>query len=396
MPLRRRYRHRRKAVAHRGLLDLRVHFVDGTLTHMALDQYYLLGKSGLRVSRLALGTMNFGTAGYHAAYGKTEDEARPIFRRYLDGGGNFIDTADFYTAGESETILGRLIAEAKARDRVVLTTKFTNSVTPGDPNAGGNGRKHMIRALDDSLRRLGTDYVDLFLLHTWDRLTPVEEVLRTFDDLVRVGKIRYAGLSDVPSWYAAQAQTFAEAHSLPPMINLQLPYSLVERQIEVEHVAMSQTLGLGITAWSPLGGGFLSGKYRHADKGLSGDGRLSIPGASGLDLSERHWQLLKPLGDIADQLGVSMAQVAINWVATQPGIASAIVGASSADQLGSTMAALDVELPSELHAELDQASAVAPASVYRMFTPGYQNQLISPGIKVGDKPAGYLPGVRNW
>ena len=196
----------------------------------------------------------------------------PIFRRYLDGGGNFIDTADFYTAGESETIVGRLIAEAKVRDRVVLTTKFTNSVAPGDPNAGGNGRKHMIRALEDSLGRLGTDYVDLFLLHTWDRLTPVDEVLRTFDDLVRAGKVRYAGLSDVPSWYAAQAQTLADAHSLPPMINLQLPYSLVERAIEVEHVAMAQTLGIGITVWSPLGGGFLSGKYRAADQGLSGEG----------------------------------------------------------------------------------------------------------------------------
>ena len=363
---------------------------------MALDSYYLLGRSGLRVSRLALGTMNFGTGGYHAAYGKTADEARPIFRRYLEAGGNFIDTADFYTAGESEAILGTLIAEAKARDRVVLTTKFTNSVDPGDPNAGGNGRKHMIRALDDSLRRLGTDYVDLFLLHTWDRITPVDEVLRTFDDLVRAGKIRYAGLSDVPSWYAAQAQTLADAHSLPPMINLQLPYSLVERQIEVEHVTMAQTLGLGVTAWSPLGGGFLSGKYRYTEQGPTGDGRLGIPGASGLALTEREWQLLKPLEVVADKLGVTMAQVAVNWVATQPGIASAIVGASSADQLSSTMAALDFELPQELRTELDEASAVPPESVYRMFTPGYQSQLISPGIKVGDKPVGYAPNVRNW
>jgi aryl-alcohol dehydrogenase-like predicted oxidoreductase len=341
--------------------------------------------------------MNFGMDGYHAAYGKTLDESRAIFRRYLDDGGNFVDTADFYTAGESETILGRLIAEAKVRDRVVLTTKFTNSVAPGDPNAGGNGRKHMIRALDDSLRRLGTDYVDLFLLHTWDRLTPVEEVLRTFDDVVRAGKVRYAGLSDVPSWYAARAHTLAAAHSLPPMINVQLPYSLAERQIEVEHVTMARTLGLGITAWSPLGGGFLSGKYRHAGAdGLAGEGRLSIPGVAGPSLTDREWQLLKPLATVADQLGVSMAQVAINWVATQPGIASAIVGASSADQLGATMAALDFELPEELRTELDEASAAAPESVYRMFTPGYQNQLISPGVKVGDKPVGYQPVVRNW
>jgi aryl-alcohol dehydrogenase-like predicted oxidoreductase len=206
---------------------------------MSIDQYYLLGRSGLRVSRLALGRMNFGTSGFHARYGKTEDEARPIFRRYLEAGGNFIDTADFYTAGESETILGKLVAEAGVRERVVLTTKVTNIVDPGDPNAGGNGRKHIIRALDASLR---TDYVDLFMLHTWDRITPVEEVVRTLDDLARAGKIRYAGLSDVPGWYAARAQTYAEAHALAPMISVQLPYSLVAREIEPEYIPMASAV----------------------------------------------------------------------------------------------------------------------------------------------------------
>ncbi|VVJ16197.1 Putative oxidoreductase [Amycolatopsis camponoti] len=355
---------------------------------MALDQYYLLGRSGLRVSRLALGTMNFGTGGFHAAYGKTEDEVRPIFRKYLDEGGNFLDTADFYTAGESETILGRLIAEANVRERVVLTTKFTNSVDPGDPNAGGNGRKHLVRALEASLRRLGTDYVDLFLLHTWDRLTPVEEVVRTLDDLVRAGKIRYAGLSDVPAWYAARAQSIAEASSLTPMINLQLPYSLVQREIETEHVPMGQNLGLGVTAWSPLAGGFLTGKYRDG-----GTGRFDPDAQS---WTERDWQLLEPLEEVAGKLGVTMAQVAINWVATQPGIASAIVGASSAGQLGKSMAALDFEIPAELREVLDDASAVPPASVYRMFTAQYQNWIVTPDTKVGDKPAGYAPAVRNW
>ncbi|MEA5365317.1 aldo/keto reductase [Amycolatopsis sp., V23-08] len=356
---------------------------------MALDQYYLLGRSGLRVSRLALGTMNFGTGGFHAAYGKTEDEARPIFRRYLEDGGNFVDTADFYTAGESETILGKLIGEANVRDKVVLTTKFTNSVTEGDPNAGGNGRKHMVRALEASLRRLGTDYVDLFLLHTWDRLTPVEEVMRTFDDLVRAGKIRYAGLSDVPAWYASRAQTFAEANALTPVINVQLPYSLVQREIETEHVTMGQTLGLGVTAWSPLAGGFLTGKYRTGT-----EGRYANPDTQ--TWTERDWHLLKPLEEVAGKLGVTMAQVALNWVATQPGIASAIVGASSAEQLGASMAALDFEIPAELRTLLDEASAVPPASVYRMFTPEYQNWIVTPGLKIGDKPEGYAPGVRNW
>ncbi|TDD55125.1 aldo/keto reductase [Saccharopolyspora elongata] len=363
---------------------------------MSLDQYYLLGRSGLRVSRLSLGTMNFGTGGFHASYGKTEDEARPIFRRYVEAGGNFIDTADFYTAGESEAILGNLIAEAGVRDRMVLTTKFTNSVDPGDPNAGGNGRKHMIRAVEASLRRLRTDYLDLFLLHTWDRITPVEEVLRTFDDLTKAGKIRYAGLSDVPAWYAARAQTLAEANSLVPMITLQLPYSLVERTIEAEHVAAGQALGLGITAWSPLGSGFLTGKYRNSDKGLTGEGRLSGEGGVGYEWTDRHWTLLKTLETVADELGVTMAQVALNWVATQPGIASAIVGASSAEQLGSSLAALDFELPAELRADLDAASAVPQGKPYSMFTPEYQSWIINAGVKLGDKPAGYHPVVRNW
>ncbi|GAA3689157.1 aldo/keto reductase [Nonomuraea antimicrobica] len=360
---------------------------------MPMDRYYLLGRSGLRVSPLALGTMNFGTGGFHAAYGKTEEEARPIFRRYLEAGGNFIDTADFYTAGESEVILGNLIAEAKVRDRLVLTTKYTNSVDPGDPNAGGNGRKHMIRAVEASLRRLRTDHVDLFLLHTWDRITPVEEVMRTFDDLTRAGKIRYAGLSDVPGWYASRAQTYAEAHSLEPVVNLQLPYSLISRAIELEHVPMGQSLGLGITAWSPLGGGFLTGKYRPTGQGVTGAGRLS---GSGQSWTEQEWRLLATVESVAGRLGVSAAQVALNWVATQPGIAAAIVGASSAEQLDVNLAALDFELPADLRAELDEASAVPPPSVYRMFTPDYQSWLVSPGVKVGDKPAGYAPVVRNW
>lgn len=363
---------------------------------MAIDQYYLLGRSGLRVSRLALGTMNFGTGGYQAAYGKTIDESRPILREYLDAGGNFIDTADFYTDGESETILGELIAEAKVRDRVVLTTKFTNSMFPGDPNGGGNGRKHMVRAVEDSLRRLRTDYIDVYLLHSWDRITPAEEVMQTFDHLVRAGKIRYAGISDTPAWYAAQAQTYARADNLTPLINLQLPYSLIERTIETEHVPMGQSLGLGITAWSPLGQGFLSGKYRAEDRGVGGDGRLGVTGAAALGLTDRSWQLLGPLADVADRLGVTMAQVAINWVATQPGIAAAIAGASSANQLAATMAALDFEIPEELRMTLDQAGAVPAESVYKMFTAGYQQQIISPGVRVADKPVGYRHSVRNW
>ncbi|MEW9530149.1 aldo/keto reductase [Microbispora sp. NPDC049125] len=360
-----------------------------------MNDYYLLGRSGLRVSRLALGTMNFGTSGFHAAYGKSEAEAEPVFRRYLEAGGNFIDTADFYTAGESETILGRLIASTGARDRLVLTSKFTNTTDPADPNASGNGRKHMVRAVEASLRRLGTDYLDLYLLHTWDRITPVEEVVRTFDDLVRAGKIRYAGLSDVPAWYAARAQSVAEAHALTPMINLQLPYSLAGREIEPEFVPMAQLLGLGLTAWSPIAGGLLTGKYRRNGDGLTGEGRFGTDGATPRPITDRDWRVIEELGRVAADLGRTMAQVAINWVATQPAVGSVIIGASSAGQLDSNLAALDFEIPPEARRRLDESSAARPAMPYSMFTPEYQSWIVNPGLGIGDKPAGYTPPVWN-
>ncbi|SDZ29870.1 Predicted oxidoreductase [Asanoa ishikariensis] len=360
-----------------------------------MNDYYLLGRSGLRVSRLALGTMNFGVAGFHAAYGKTEAEAEPIFRRYLEAGGNLIDTADFYTAGESETILGKLMTSAGARDRLVLTSKFTNTVDPTDPNAGGNGRKHMIRAVEASLKRLGTDYLDLYLLHTWDRITPVEEVVRTFDDLVRAGKIRYAGLSDVPAWYAARAQTFAEANALTPMITVQLPYSLVARDIEAEFTAMAQTLGMGLTAWSPIGGGLLTGKYRRSAEGLAGPGRMAAGGGAERPVSERDWRIVEELEKVAAELGRSMAQVAVNWAATQPAVGSVIVGASSVAQLDSNLGALDFEIPADARARLDQVSAPTFGLPYPMFTPEYQSWIVSPGLGIGDKPAGYQPPVWN-
>ncbi|GAB3840451.1 aldo/keto reductase [Dactylosporangium cerinum] len=360
-----------------------------------MQNYYLLGRSGLRVSRLALGTMNFGVDGFHAAYGRTEEEAEPIFRRYVESGGNFIDTADFYTAGESERILGRLIARAGIRDRLVLTSKFTNTIDPTDPNAGGNGRKHMVRALDASLRRLGTDHLDLYLLHTWDRITPVEEVVQTFDDLVRAGKIRYAGLSDVPAWYAARAQSYAEAHALTPMVTVQLPYSLIARGIEPEYVPMAQTLGMGLTAWSPVGGGLLTGKYRRGADGLTGTGRLSTPGTGGPSPSDRDWKVIDALSSVALEVGRSMAQVAINWVATQPGVGAAVIGASSVEQLDGNLAALDFELPADALRRLDEASAPPLAPPYAMFTPRYQSWIVSPGLGIGDKPAGYAPPVLN-
>ncbi len=305
-------------------------------------------------------------------------------------------TADFYTAGESERILGSLIKKAGNRERLVLTGKFTNSIDPSDPNASGNGRKHIIRAVEASLKRLGTDYLDLYLLHTWDRITPVEEVVRTLDDLVRAGKIRHGGLSDVPAWYAARAQSYAESHAMSPLVTVQLPYSLVNRAIEAEFVPMAQHLGMGITVWSPVAGGLLTGKYRRSADGLSGTGRLTNPDAvSGIPVGEREWKVIEALESVAAEIGRPMAQVAINWVATQPGVASVVIGASSAAQVESNVAALEFEIPADARRRLDEAGAIPPAAPYSMFTPEYQSWIVNPGLGIGDKPAGYREPVFN-
>ncbi|WP_349959163.1 aldo/keto reductase [Rhizobium sp. ZPR3] len=370
---------------------------------MSVDQYYLLGRSGLRVSRLALGTMTFGNGGIRGiggSWGADEGTARAIFDRYIAAGGNFIDTANSYAGGLSEGLVGTFVAESGLRDDVVIATKFSNSLSPGNPNAGGNGRKAMMQAVDASLKRLKTDYIDLYLLHTWDRMTPAEEVMRTFDDLVRVGKIRYAGLSDVPGWYAARAQAWAEAHTLTQPICLQLPYSLVERSIEHEFVPFAETLGLGITAWSPLAMGLLSGKYR---PGSAEEGRLSQDSSGGgLGLfTERNLRILTVLERVASEMGRSMAQIALNWCVNRPGIAAAIVGASRLSQLDDNLAALDFTIPSEFRAELDAATAVDAPYPYALFADDYQAAILNAGASVGDKPPSYrreilLPKVTDY
>lgn len=357
---------------------------------MSLDHYFLLGRSGLRVSRLALGTMTFGNGGVRGiggSWGTDEDNARTIFNHYLEVGGNFIDTADSYGAGLSETLVGKFVAETASRDRLVIATKYSNSLEPGNANAGGNSRKNMMRAVDQSLKRLKTDYIDLYMVHTWDGMTPVEEVMRCFDDLIRAGKIRYCGLSDVPSWYAARAQTWAEAHALSQPISLQLPYSLVERSIEQEFVPLGHNLGLGITAWSPLAMGLLSGKYR-----AGGEGRLNRDNAEGLGLfTERNMRIVTALSEVSDAIGKSMAQVALNWVVTQPGIGAAIIGASKLAQLDDNLGALAFAIPDELRKKLDEASAIQPTYPYSLFVADYQAGILNTGVSVGDKPSGYMP-----
>ena len=363
---------------------------------MSLDRYYTLGRSGLRVSRLALSTMTFGETW---GWGAGEETSRAMFDRYLDAGGNFIDTADLYTEGHSETLLGKFVADAGVRDRVVLTTKYTYNAQAGNPNAGGNGRKNIYRALEGSLRRLKTDYIDLYLLHTWDRITPPEEVLQTFDDLVRVGMIRYAGLSDVPAWYAARMQTLAQAHGLHSLVNLQLQYSLVERNIEREYVDAATQLGMGITAWSPLGMGLLSGKYRPSEHGTDGrgEGRLQAVKSMGLPslqdkFTPRNWKIVEQLEKVAKESGISMAQAAIQWTARKPAIGSVILGARNLAQFDDNLTALDKELPASALETLDKASALPQQFPYSFFDSAHQIG-IQGGVGVGDKPEGYAPPI---
>jgi aryl-alcohol dehydrogenase-like predicted oxidoreductase len=329
---------------------------------MSLYEYVTLGRSGLRVSPLCLGAMTFGT---EWGFGVDENISRSIFDRYVELGGNFVDTADGYTAGKSEDLTGKFIVDRHLRDRVVLATKFTFNTDPGNPNAGGNGRKNIYRALEGSLRRLKTDYIDLYWLHAWDTVTPVEEVISTMNDLVRAGRIRHYGFSDTPAWYVARAQTLAQKHATEPLIALQLEYSLVERTIEREHVPA-------------LAGGLLSGKYKReagSHKG-QGRGRLTTPGGSPFArFSERNWRVLDALLDVAKQLNKPPAQVALNWVATQPGITSTIVGATKVTQLDDNLASIDFAIPTDLRKRLEEASALEPAQPYIFFGGEIQSRI---------------------
>ncbi len=345
-----------------------------------LDDYITLGRSGLRVSPLCLGTMTFGT---EWGWGAEEKTAREVFDRYVEASGNFVDTADLYTGGHSEELLGKFISERGLRDRVVLATKFTFNGDAGNPNAGGNGRKNIYRALEGSLRRLQTDYIDLYWLHAWDTVTPVEEVISTLNDLVRAGKIRHYGFSDTPAWHVARAQTLAEKEGKERLVALQLEYSLVERHIEREHIPAAQELGLGITPWSPLAGGFLSGKYRRHENTGVGEGRLEIikDNPAFNQFNERNWGILDELLTVADEISKSPAQVALNWVATQPGITSTIIGATKMAQLDDNLKSIEFEIPSDLRKRLDDLSALDPAHPYKIFNPEMQG-MISGGTRV--------------
>jgi aryl-alcohol dehydrogenase-like predicted oxidoreductase len=321
---------------------------------MPLNHYVTLGRSGLRVSPLCLGAMTFGE---DWGFGSTVPESEAIMARYFERGGNFIDTANGYTGGHSERIIGNFIAHDRARrDEIVIATKFFSNLSRRNPNGGGGSRKAIVASCEQSLRRLRTDYIDLYWLHVWDRFTPIDETMRALDDLVRAGKVRYIGFSDTPAWKVSQAQTTALFRGWTPLVALQIEYSLLERTVEGELVPMALEMGLGITPWSPLAGGVLSGKFRREDAASTTSDR----GVRLLSrLTDRAFTIVDEVKRVADALGTTPAAVALAWVQERPGVASTIIGARRLDQLDANLAALDLRLAPEHVQALDAVSKPA-------------------------------------
>ena len=324
-------------------------------------QYRLLGKSGLRVSEASLGTMTFGD---EWGWGSPKAEAQKVYETYREAGGNFIDTANFYTNGTSETFLGEFMQGH--RESVVLATKYSNAAPGNDPNAAGNHRKNMMQAVEASLKRLQTDYIDLYWVHIWDGITPVEEVMRGLDDLVRQGKVLYVGISDAPAWWVAQGNTLAELRGWTQFIGLQIEYSLIERTVERELIPMSKALNVGVLAWSPLARGVLSGKYH--GEGKADGGRMTNEGMKeSLPEEQRATRIISAVKAVSKQAGSSMAQVALAWLRYQTVPVIPIIGARKVSQLRDNLASLHLELSAEQLKSLDGASRIEigfPQSIY--------------------------------
>src|SRR6202011_1081747 len=324
-------------------------------------KYRLLGKSGLRVSEAALGTMTFGD---ELEWGSPKAEAEKVYETYREAGGNFIDTANLYTGATSETVVGEFIKGH--RDSVVLSTKYSTAAPGNNPNAAGNHRKSIMQALEASLKRLQTNYIDLYWVHMWDGITPVEEVMRGLDDIVSQGKVLYVGISDAPAWWIAQANTLAELRGWTQFIGLQIEYSLVERTVERELIPMSKALNLGVLAWSPLAKGVLSGKY-HGEGNPDG-GRMSNEGMKEFLPEEQHaTRIISAVKAVSEEVGRSMAQVALAWLRHQTVPVIQIMGARKVSQLRDNLASLDLELSVEQLKSLDGASRIEfefPQSIY--------------------------------
>jgi aryl-alcohol dehydrogenase-like predicted oxidoreductase len=328
----------------------------GSREVLSLDSYRRLGRSGLRVSPLALGTMTFG-------WGADRDQAKAIFDGYVGRAGNFVDTANGYADGTAEQMVGEFARSR--REELVIATKYSMPMRPGDPNSGGNSRKSMVRSVEGSLARLATDYVDLLYLHMWDDGTPVEEVLRAMDDLVRAGKVLYVAISDIPAWQVSRMQAITELRGWAPLVALQIPYNLVERTVERDLIPMAETMGLGVVGWSPLAGGVLTGKYGASDlePGTGSGGgspqftRRDQAVGNGF-LTERGLDIAEVVKDVAGALDTTPSRVALAWTLLNPAVAASIVGARTLAQLDDNLGALEVQLDAKQQARLEQASAI--------------------------------------
>ncbi|MFG2496501.1 aldo/keto reductase [Streptomyces caniferus] len=324
---------------------------------LTLDTYRLLGRAGLRVSPLALGAATFGT---DWGWGAERDEARKLFDLYVERGGNFIDTADTYTNGRSESLLGEFTRDS--RDSLVLATKYTTHRRPSDPNAGGPHRKNLFTSVESSLRRLNTDYIDLLYLHVWDFTTPVEEILRGMDDLVRQGKVLYVAISNAPAWQTSRMQAIADLRGWSPLVALQIEYSLIQRAGERDLIPMAREMGLGVVPYSPMGGGVLTGKYRRedltgTDTGSEESSRKSLNHALGW-VTERNLAIADTVKEVATELGRTPAQVALAWTLQNPHVTAPIIGARTPTQLEDNLGALEVDFTASHLARLDEAGAI--------------------------------------
>ena len=351
---------------------------------MPLDHYVTLGHSGLRVSPFCLGAMTFGD---DWGWASSVADSESILASFIDRGGNFIDTTNAYTKGHSEKIIGDYVRQhGTRRDQLVIATKFFANLFPGDPNSGGANRKSIMAACDESLRRLQTDYIDLYWMHLSDRCTPIEETMRALDDLVTAGKVRYVGFSDTPAWKVAQAQVTAHFRGWAPLIALQIEYSLIERSVEGELLPMAAELGLRVTPWSPLRGGVLTRKYTRENVSTVTPGR---GGRVTAYLNEPTFTILDTLQNVSEDVGAPLAAVALAWVQAKPGIASTIIGARTMDQLEQNLAGLDVTLdPAHVEA-LDALSAPTlsfPSTFLRMA-----NTIMHGGATVNGEPSELWP-----
>ncbi len=315
-------------------------------------RYKLLGRSGLRVSELCLGTMTFGQ---EVAWGADRKTSAAMYDAFRAAGGNFVDTANIYTKGTSEKIVGELIHPH--REEVVLATKYTLNMRSGDPNGSGNHRKNMMQAVENSLRRLGTDYIDLYWLHAWDYLTPVEEVMRGLDDLVRSGKVLYVGVSDTPAWVVSQANVLADLRGWSRFVGLQIEYSLIERTVERDLLPMARAHEMAVTPWGIIGGGVLTGKYSKSKRTESSTHRYDENSES-VRLHDKNLAIGDEVVKIASEIGCSPAQVAINWIRQQPGIIIPIIGVRTVEQVKDNVGCLAHPLTDEHLQRLHDVSKI--------------------------------------